>query len=117
MMLKRNRTPSHPGVILKNHYLTTRGVSQKAFAEGIEISEKQLSQIINGHKRLEPDVAVRIAKALETTTAFWLELQTSVDVWNAEQNRKTWKPKVVFSAAQYAHESSGPVASAITDSE
>jgi len=84
-MPKRIRKPSHPGDILKSHYLEPRGVSQKRFADSIELSEKQLSQVINGHRRLEPDVAVRLAKALETTTDFWLNLQKARDVWDAEE--------------------------------
>lgn len=95
-MSSTDRKPVHPGEILRHHYLIPRGLSQKCFADSIEVSEKHLSQIINGHRRLEPDVAVRIAKALDTTTVFWLNLQTAVDVWDAEQARMTWKPRVVF---------------------
>ena len=103
-MLKRNRRPTHPGEILKHHYLEPRHVSQKDFAQDIEISEKHLSQIINGHKRLERDVAAKIAKALETTTQFWINLQGSVDAWDAEANRADWHPKVVFTAPHTIYE-------------
>lgn len=84
-MPKRLRRPSHPGEILKSHYLVPREMSQKCFADSIEVSEKHLSQIINGHRRLEADVATRIAKALKTTTDFWLNLQKACDVWDAEE--------------------------------
>ena len=97
-MLKRNRKPTHPGVILKEHYLVPRMVPQNAFADDIEITEKHLSRIVNGKARIEPDVAARIAKALDTTVDFWLNLQARLDAWKAVQVREAWKPKVVYRA-------------------
>lgn len=93
---KRRRRPTHPGVILKEHYLVPRRITQKAFAEDIEISSKHLSQIVNGRSRIDADLAARIAKALETTTRFWINLQAAVDAWDADEARSDWTPKVVY---------------------
>ncbi|TCS59966.1 HigA family addiction module antitoxin [Varunaivibrio sulfuroxidans] len=101
-MLKRNRKPTCPGEILKHHYLKPREVSQKTFSSGIGISQKHLSRIVTGHARLEPDVAVRIAKSLGTTTAFWVNLQAAVDVWTAEQAYEGWRPQEIYQAKKIA---------------
>lgn len=96
--LKRNRRPTHPGMILREHYLFPRKVTQAAFAEDIEISEKHLSRIINGHVRMDSDIAARIAKALGTTTEFWVNLQAKVDAWDGSKKAEGWTPRKVYPA-------------------
>jgi|GEM_PF-350705 len=116
-MTKCKCRPSHPGEILQRHYLLPGGITQKNFSDVIEVSEKHLSQLINGRRRLDPDIAVRIAKTLGTTTELWLNLQKAVDLWDAEQACKDWKPKVVFVASFYAYEISDELAKAIANSK
>ena len=96
--LKRNRRPTAPGVILKELYLKDRGIRMGEFAEAIDISYKHLSRIVNGHVPLSPDIAMRLSKALRTSTELWLGLQADVDAWDANQAAKKWKPKKVFEA-------------------
>ena len=43
-LIRRNRRPTAPGAILREHYLVPRKVLQKDFARDIEISEKHLSR-------------------------------------------------------------------------
>jgi antitoxin HigA-1 len=49
---------------LREHYLVPRKFLQKDFACDIEISEKHLSRMINGHVRIAPSLSARIAKVL-----------------------------------------------------
>lgn len=97
--LKRNRRPTAPGIILKDLFLKDRGISMGEFADAIDISQKHLSRIVNGHVPVSPDIAVRLSKSLKTTTGIWLRMQAAVDEWDAEQAAKKWKPKKVFEAA------------------
>ena len=90
--LVRNRRPSHPGAILRAHYLEPRGVGIGELAAAIEVSRKHLSQVVNGHKRVEPALAARLAKALGTTAQFWLNLQSAVDAWDAVAAAAAWRP-------------------------
>ena len=85
-MLERTRRPTHPGEILKELYLTPMNIGISEFAEGIGISRKTVSAIINGHRRVTPDMAVRFAMALPTTNAdMWLNLQKACDLYDARQ--------------------------------
>jgi addiction module HigA family antidote len=88
----RKRRPSHPGAILRAHYLEVRGIGIGELAAAIEMSRKHLSQVVNGHKRVEPTLAARLAKALGTTAQFWLNLQAAVDAWDAMAAVECWKP-------------------------
>lgn len=95
--LKRNRRPTAPGALLKELFLVPRGIVHKEFASDIEISEKQLSLIVNG-RRMTPLVAGRIAKALKTTPRLWLNAQAAVDDWDIRQELKNWEPRITYQA-------------------
>lgn len=85
MTYLRKRRPTPPGEILREHYLDPRGLSITAFSAVLDVSRKHLSDVINGHARITPMLAVRLAHALDTTPTFWLNLQNAVDIYEAEQ--------------------------------
>jgi len=97
--LKRNRRPTTPGEFLKEDYLKPRGIKIAEMAEAIDLSTKHFSQIVNGHQRITPTTAMKVAKVLGTTSRIWLNMQAAVDAWDADQEAKNWKPKRVFEAA------------------
>jgi addiction module HigA family antidote len=92
-MFKRNRRPTLPGQILVAHYLEPRALSVSQFARDLGVSRKHLSDIVNGRARVTPSVAVRLARALGTSPALWVNLQAAVDIFDAEQ--------------EYVHKSAG----------
>jgi addiction module HigA family antidote len=98
-MFKRRRRPSAPGDIIRAHYLDERGVTIAALARAIGVSRKHMSDIVNGHARVEPVVAAHLAKVLGTSTALWLNLQAAVDAWDADRETRSWKPSMRFSDA------------------
>lgn len=100
--IRRQRRPSDPGMILKAHYLEPRGVTITELAGALDLSRKHVSQIVNGHKRIEPTIAARLARVFGTTTRFWLNLQAAVDAWDAEQAAAEWQPCRTFTEPQAA---------------
>ena len=97
--LRTERRPTAPGAILKELYLKPRNVPMGDFAKAIDVSQKHLSRLVNGHVSVTPDMAVRLSKSLATTTQLWLNLQSAVVVYDAEQAALAWEPKAVFNAA------------------
>ena len=97
-MLIPKRSPTPPGVILKAHYLDPRGVSIAAFARAVGCSRKHMSGIVHGNARIEAPLATRIARVLDTTPQFWLNLQNAVDLFNAAQEIKHWEPETIYHA-------------------
>ncbi|WP_349599455.1 HigA family addiction module antitoxin [Thalassospira sp. NFXS8] len=93
-----NRRPTHPGKILREHYRAPRSITQIALAKDLGISTKHLSQIVNGHARMDSTLAAKIAKVLETTTQFRVNLQAKIDTWDAEQETANWQPANVYPA-------------------
>lgn len=90
-MRTRNVPPAHPGEILRELYLAPLDLSVTKLAEALGVSRKALSHIINGHKSVTPDMALRLAQAFPPTAAgFWLNLQKNYDLWHAQQRSQGW---------------------------
>ena len=65
-MRERSRPPTHPGGILKRHYLEPLhiGIAQAALALGV--SRQSLSKIVHEQRAVTPDMALRLGKAFHT---------------------------------------------------
>ena len=90
-MSVRKRPPTHPGGILKRQYLEPLSLTISDFAKILGVSRKTLSKIINEHASITPDMALRLAKAFNTTPELWMNLQQNYDLWYASQKSNSWK--------------------------
>jgi addiction module HigA family antidote len=86
--------PPHPGEILREIYLAPLELTVTKAAEGLGVTRKALSELVNGHTDISRDMAVRLAKAFPNTDIrFWLGLQLQYDTWQAEQRSTLIKVK------------------------
>ena len=83
--------PTHPGEILKEHYLEPLGLSVTAAARALGIARKNLSLIINGHAGISPEMAVRLSIAFNTSAEVWLDHQRDYDLCQLRQRAKKLK--------------------------
>ena len=98
------RRPTHPGEILKAHYLDPLSLSVTALANRLGISRKTLSTIINGRAAITVDMALRLSRAFSTTPALWLNMQRNVDLWEAQQGDGQWRQvRPIEGAQETAH--------------
>jgi addiction module HigA family antidote len=81
----KKRRPTHPGGILKRHYIEPLSLTVSQIAKDLGISRKTVSRIVNERGPITPDMALRLSKAFDTTPELWLNLQTKYDLWVAEQ--------------------------------
>jgi len=91
---KRKLCPSHPGVILKNFFLDELNITITDFAKVVDVSRKAISAIVNQHKNITPEMAVRFSIALNTTADIWLNLQKNYDLWQTVHGNKTVFDKI-----------------------
>lgn len=89
--MRTMRQPTHPGNILKEEVIIPLGISITQAAIDLGVSRKTLSELLNEHTSLSPDMAIRIGQATKTTPESWLNIQNKVDLWKAEQK----DPKVI----------------------
>ena len=79
-MLPKNRTPTHPGIILLEEFLRPLGVTQVAFAGHIGVSVQRVNELIRGKRGMTPETAWLLSQALGTTPQFWVNLQANHDL-------------------------------------
>jgi addiction module HigA family antidote len=90
-MRKMTRPPTHPGEVLKMHYLEPLQLTISDAAEGLGVSRKTLSKIVNERGAVTPDMALRLAKAFRTTPELWLNLQRNHDLWHTAHESRAWQ--------------------------
>lgn len=84
----RMHNPAHPGEILSQLYLKPNKVTQEEAADALGVTRQHLGKLIKGRVPLTPEMAYRIATALGTDLAFWINLQAQHDVWVMSQKPK-----------------------------
>jgi addiction module HigA family antidote len=84
MAIKSGLPPIHPGVFLKEILAELR-LSQNGFALAIGVSPMRISHVVKGTRPVTAELAVLFGKALGQTPEYWLNLQTSYDLKNAEK--------------------------------
>lgn len=86
MSRSRNRKPTHPGRVFKLDVLDELGMTVSDAAKLLGVSRKHLSAFVNERVSCSRDMAKRLAIATDTSVASWLNMQTALDVWEAEHD-------------------------------
>lgn len=81
----KQRKPTHPGEVLKEDVLIPLGLTVTDAAKRLGVARKTLSALLNGKASLSPEMAVRISKATGTSPQSWLNMQSKLDLWTAQQ--------------------------------
>jgi antitoxin HigA-1 len=87
----RMYNPPHPGEIIRELCLKPLGLTVSEAAEALGISHRTLSNILNGHSRISPEMSIRLSIAFDTTPESWMNQQVQYDLWQAEQHRNRLK--------------------------
>ena len=77
----------HPGEFLRE-ILDELGLTQAAFADAIGISPVRVSHMLRGDRPVTAEVALRLGLALGQTPQYWLNLQTTYDLKQAQYGTK-----------------------------
>ena len=83
-MIKNNMRPIHPGEILREAYLLPLGMTAYALSIRLHVPAPRVNDVIRERRGISPDTALRLARLLNTTPQFWLNLQTSFDLKQAD---------------------------------
>ena len=85
-MRKQNRSPTHPGDILREDVLPELGVSVAQAARDLGVSRQLLHGILRGARPVTPEMAVRLGRYCGNGAELWLNMQVSYDLWHAERS-------------------------------
>jgi antitoxin HigA-1 len=84
MPYERQVRPVHPGEVIAD-ILEDLQITQTHLAEVLGVSRRTVNEIIQGHRPITVDMALRIGKAMGNGPQLWLNLQQKVDIWDAMQ--------------------------------
>ena len=83
--------PPHPGEILRQLCLEPLQLTITEAAEGLGVSRKTLSAILNGRASISPEMAVRLSLAFGTSAESWLNHQLHHDLWQVRKQSKNMR--------------------------
>jgi addiction module HigA family antidote len=69
-----------PGEILLAEFLKLLGLSQNKLAVDIGVPARRINEIVLGKRRISADTALRLGRFFETSSEFWLGLQSQYDL-------------------------------------
>ncbi|EJW81825.1 XRE family Transcriptional regulator [Wuchereria bancrofti] len=78
-------SPPHPGEVLKELYLEPLNLTITEAAKGLQIARKTLSMLVNCHAGVSAEMALKLAKAFNTTPESWLNMQQQYSLWESER--------------------------------
>lgn len=97
------RKPTTVGEILQEEFLEPLDIKINELAQILDVHRNTASNIVNNSSRITLEMAVKLSKAFETTPEFWLNLQTRVDLWELEHNKKFQQSLANVKLAQTWH--------------
>lgn len=78
------RQPTHPGVFFDRQVRERLGMDKTEAAKKLGVHRKTLSEFCSGKTSCTPEMALRLAVALDMNVAAWLNMQANYDAWKAE---------------------------------
>jgi addiction module HigA family antidote len=78
------RRPVHPGEVLREDFMPDYGLSVSALASALGVSRQSVNELVRERRAVSPEMALRLAKLFGNSPEFWLNMQRSVDLWDAQ---------------------------------
>jgi len=74
------KNPPHPGETIRKDCIEPLGLTIAQAAERLGVSRKHLSELVNGHASIFPNMAIRLSKAFGGSPESWLRQQMQHDL-------------------------------------
>ena len=83
--------PAHPGEVIRELCLEPLELSVTEAAKALGVTRKALSELLNGRTGVSPAMALRLARAFDTSAERWMAIQQQYDLWQARKAVKLGK--------------------------
>ena len=77
------RRPIHPGEILREDFMPDYDLSVSGLASALGVSRQSVNELVRERRAVSSEMALRLSKLFGNSPEFWLNLQRSVDLWDA----------------------------------
>jgi len=78
------RRPIHPGEILREDFMHDYDLSVSGLASALGVSRQSVNELLRERRAVSSEMALRLAKLFGNSPEFWLNLQRSIDLWDAQ---------------------------------
>lgn len=92
--MERKLKRTHPGLILRMELIDGQNLSVSKVAELLNTTRANLSNILNGHAAISPNMALRIEAVFGGSASHFLRLQTNYDLEKAKIDFLANPPRV-----------------------
>lgn len=78
--MTKAHAPITPGEILLTEFLEPLNISRYRLAKATGLSQTRIGEIVRGKRRITPDTAMRLSRALSLSERFWINIQADYDI-------------------------------------
>jgi len=82
---KNGIRPVPPGEVLNEEFLKPLGLTANALAKAIGVPPNRITAILKDERGITGDTAIRLGMFFKTSAEFWINLQMTYDLRNAEK--------------------------------
>jgi antitoxin HigA-1 len=97
--MSKRLDPVHPGAVLREDFLVPMGLSAYAVARAVGVPRTRIERLTREETPITADTALRLAKYLGTTPAFWMNMQAQHDLEHAEDTLASALQKIAPATA------------------
>jgi addiction module HigA family antidote len=73
-------SPIHPGEFLRADFMQPLQLSMNRIAVDLRVPVTRIAEIVHERRGITPDTALRLARYFNTSSGFWMNLQTAYDL-------------------------------------
>lgn len=85
--MARKLKPVHPGEILREEFMKPLHLSMNKLATELRVPVTRIAEICHERRGITTDTALRLARYLNTSAAFWVNLQSRYEKFAAKVER------------------------------
>jgi addiction module HigA family antidote len=78
------RRPIHPGEIVREDFMPEYGLTVSTLASALGVSRQSINELVRERRAVSPEMALRLGRLFGNSAEFWLNLQRSIDLFDAQ---------------------------------
>jgi antitoxin HigA-1 len=78
------RRPIHPGEIVREDFMRDYGLTVSTLASALGVSRQSINELVRERRAVSPEMALRLGRLFGNSAEFWLNLQRSIDLFDAQ---------------------------------
>jgi addiction module HigA family antidote len=78
------RRPIHPGEIVREEFMPDYGLTVSTLASALGVSRQSINELVRERRAVSPEMALRLGRLFGNSAGFWLNLQRSIDLFDAQ---------------------------------